>query len=182
MKKRFLICALLVLTLGFTLNETLAYFTSWETTHNVITSGNINIDLVEKTADGGDFEDVDGVMPGEKVSKIVYVTNTGDNDAYVRIKLDLQVELSDENAEADLDLIRLDLNEKEWTEKDGYYYYNSALKPGKSTKPLFTEVTFSAEMDNLYQNCVATIGVDAQATQVANNGESALKAAGWPET
>ena len=177
MKKRFLICALLVLALGFTLNETLAYFTSWE-----ITSGNIDIDLVEKTAEGGDFEDVDGVMPGEKVSKIVYVTNTGDNDAYVRIKLDVQIELADGDAEADLDLIHLDLNEDDWTGKDGYYYYNSALKPGKSTKPLFTEVTFSKEMGNDYQNCVATIGVDAQATQVANNGESAVKAAGWPET
>jgi len=36
-------------------------------------------------------------------------------------------------------------------------------------------------MDNLYQGCKAEIDVFAQAVQVANNGASALEAAGWPE-
>ena len=183
MKKRFLLCALIVLVLGLTVNGTLAYFTGEEAAHNVITSGSIDIELVElaKTPEGTvPFEDVDGAMPGDTVSKIVYVTNTGANDAWVRIKLDLAIELAGEG-QADLSLIGLDLNTKNWTEKDGCYYYNAPLAPGKSTEPLFTEVTFSAEMGNIYQNSSTSLEVFAQATQVANNGATALEAKGWPE-
>ena len=179
LKKRFLICALLVLFLSFSVNGTLAYFTGEKVAHNVITSGSVDIELVEKTADGSDFVDVDGVMPGRAVSKIVYVTNTGANDAYVRIKLDMVVELAREG-EADLDLIKLDLNTTDWTEKDGYYYYNKVLAPGASTEPLFTEVTFDKQMGNVFQGSTVSIDVYAQATQVANNGATALEAKGWP--
>ena len=180
MKKRFLICALLVLVLGFTVNGTMAYFTGWDTAHNVITSGSVDIELVEKTAEGKDFEDVEGVMPGQAVSKIVYVTNTGASDAFVRIKLELKVDLEGEG-EVNPAHIQLNLNTDDWTEKDGYYYYNGILAPGKSTEPLFTEVTFSGEMGNVYQNSVTSLDVQAYATQVANNGDSALTAQGWPE-
>lgn len=66
---------------------TLAYFTSENTAHNVITSGGVNIEVVEKTQgkDGVlvDFpkEGVRGVMPGSDVSKIVSVKNTGESEA-----------------------------------------------------------------------------------------------------
>ena len=183
MKKRFLLCALLVLCLNFTVNSTLAYFTADTQVHNVITTGEINIELVEMAEnDKGElvpFKDVDGVMPGRAVSKIVYVTNTGASDAWVRIKLDMGVKLSREG-EADLSLINLDLNTTDWTEKDGYYYYNKVLAPGASTEPLFTEVTFDKQMGNVFQGSVVSIDVYAQATQVANNGATALEAKGWP--
>ena len=179
LKKRFLICALLVLFLSFSVNGTLAYFTGEKVAHNVITSGSVDIELVEKTADGSDFVDVDGVMPGEEISKIPYVTNRG-ADAWVRMKLDMKMELAGEG-QADLSLVKLDLNTADWTEKDGYYYYNKALKAGESTTPLFTTVSYDVDMGNLYQNSKLILDVSAQATQVANNGTSALTAAGWPE-
>ena len=47
LKKKFLMCALLVLCLGFAINGSLAYFTGQKIAHNVITSGNIDIELVE---------------------------------------------------------------------------------------------------------------------------------------
>ena len=81
----------------------------------------------------------------------------------------------------DLSLVKLNINTEKWTEADGYYYYNEVLKPGETTAPLFTTVTFDGTMDNLYQNCTTTISVAAQATQSANNGTSALTATGWPE-
>ena len=68
-----------------------------------------------------------------------------------------------------------------WTEKDGWYYYNEALQPGESTKPLFTTVVFAPSMDNLYRNAQATVVVDVEATQFVHNGQSALEAAGWPD-
>ena len=186
LKKKFLMCALLVLCLGFAVNGSLAYFTGQEIAHNVITSGNIDIELVEMAKVGDElvpFEDVDGMMPGSAASKIVYVTNTGANDAWVRIKLDKAVALEGEG-QADLGIINLDLNlgtaADQWTEKDGYYYYNSMLKPTESTKPLFTEVKFDTGMGNEYKSSTVTIDVQAQATQVANNGATVLEAAGWP--
>jgi hypothetical protein len=79
-------------------------------------------------------------------------------------------------------LIVLNFNNTYWTfHEDGFYYYNEALAPGQTTaEPLFTSVSFDKSMDNLYQQCKVTIDITVYATQVANNGGSALSASGWP--
>lgn len=184
MKKKFFVCALIAICLSAAAYGTLAYFTYEDTATNVITAGNIEIDL-EELAEGENgekvpFEDVVGVVPGDEVSKIVQVKNTGANAAWVRVSVDAAIELAEGvEGEPDLSLLTYDLNTAKWTEKDGYYYYNEALEAGKTTEPLFTKVIFDTKMGNLYQNSVAVIDVDAQAVQVANNGTSALDAAGW---
>lgn len=47
----------------------------------------------------------------------------------------------------------IDYNKTDWRkdEQDGYWYYNSLLKSGETTKPLFTTVTISSDVeeDNL---------------------------------
>ena len=48
------------------------------------------------------------------------------------------------------------------------------------TVPLFTAVTFAAEMGNEYQNAAAHVKVIAYAVQSANNGDSPQAAKGWP--
>ena len=165
---------------------TLAFFTDEEKADNIITSGNIDIQLNEWTGevDGEGnkihFEDVTGVMPGVTVPKIVEIENVGNNEAYVRISAEKVVKLAQEG-EADLDLITMDFDLENWTYQDGFYYYNKALQPGEATKPLFTGVTFDAAMGNMYQECEVKIEVNADATQVANNCTSALEAKGWPE-
>ena len=55
-----------------------------------------------------------------------------------------------------------------------------AIRPGETTAPLFTCVTFDAGMGNEYQNATATVHVAAEAVQTANNGVTALEALGWP--
>lgn len=183
MKKKILITAAIVICLAILATGTWAYFTTEDTATNVITAGNIDIDLIEmaKNENGKEvpFKDVSGVMPGSVVSKIVTVENTGDYDAFVRIALAKDILLKGEGTE-DLSLVTMDINTKDWTEKDGYYYYNSILKPGEVTKPLFTEVSFSKHMDNKYQSATALIDVVAYAVQVANNGTDPLTALGWP--
>ena len=166
---------------------TLAYFTAQGTARNVITTGDIKIALEERmlTPDGEKtvpFEDQLGVMPGSDVSKIVTVTNTGGQPAWVRVSLDKAIELAQGvEGEADLSLVTCDLNTESWTEKDGYYYYNAALEPGQTTEPLFTAVHFAETMSNMYQESRAILQVNAFATQTAHNGTTALDAAGWPE-
>lgn len=181
MKRKVLVTALLVLCLAVIGLDTAAYFTADEIATNVITAGSIKIDLIEKDAEGNDFVNPTGIMPGAVVDKIVTVKNTGDNPAWVRIKVEKSIELAQgESGEADTDMLSLDLNREQWTEHDGYYYYNNVLRPGAVTEPLFRTVTFDTDMGNMYQNCVARIVVGAQATQVAHNGDTVLDAAGWP--
>ena len=94
--------------------------------------------------------------------------------------MEKNIQLQDEGT-PDADLVELNLNQNDWKlGQDGYYYYNQALKPGEVTKPIFTAVTFNANMGNEYQKATASVDVSAQAVQTANNGSTVLEAAGWP--
>lgn len=186
MKKKTVTLALIVALLAICAIGTTAFFTDRGKATNVITTGGVKIDLLETAVKDGElapFEDVEGVMPGVEVSKIVEVKNIGESDAYIRVSVEKAITLAENReGEVDLSLVKLDINTADWTEQDGYYYYNSALKPGETTKPLFTVVTFDEAMGNLYQQSTATVTVNAEATQVANNGTDALNAAGWPQS
>ena len=204
MKKKLLALSVLMICLSLISLGTLAYFNAEDTAHNVISSGSVNIELVEKTK-GDDGKLVDfpkdgilGVMPGTAVSKIVTVKNTGESAAYIRVWVDsaiseqgdpitnpliknLPMTITVDGEE--VDVLTMDYNTEDWTKgEDGYWYYNKALKVGESTEALFENVAFHKLMGNVYQNSKALVNVSAQATQVANNGESAVEAKGWPET
>lgn len=186
MKKKITVISLIVAMVAVLALGTAAYFTAEGTATNVITAGSVKIALHETAvkepgAEPVPFEDVSGVMPGSVVSKIVTVENTGSGTAWVRVSVTKAIALAEGlEGEIDLGLVGLDIDTEHWTEHDGYYYYNAPLAAGETTEPLFTSVTFAAGMGNLYQGSTATVGVTAQATQTANNGESALEAAGWP--
>lgn len=183
-KRKLFSLAVIAMCLSIVGTGTLAYFTDSTTAHNVITTGNIDIELIETKADGSIFTDVIGVMPGTEVSKIVQVKNVGDNAAWVRVNVDKEIKLrSGETGDADT-YLSINYNtgdgKTQWTKAGEYYYYNQALAPTEKTSPLFSEVLFSANMGNEYQNSTAQVYVYAQATQVDNNGTGALDAAGWP--
>ena len=187
MKRKMTICALLIACLTLAGLSTYAYFTDDATARNVITAGNLKIELQEMSipVDGGDpvaFEDVVGVMPGEDVSKIVSVKNTGDKPAYVRVSVDKVLTLA-EGVEGtpDQSLVTCDFNTTDWTEVEGYYYYKRPLAAGAETEPVFENVSFDPNMGNMYQNSKVVITVDAYATQVDNNGGNVFEAQGWPE-
>lgn len=186
MKRKLLILSVLAICIATLAAGSLAYFNTEQKARNVITSGNIDIALQE-WADKEKTEPfpengVSGVMPGSEVTKIVEVKNTGSSDAWVRVKVTKDISLAEGvEAQVDLGLLKLDCDKGYWTEKDGYYYYHEALKPGETTKALFAAVTFDSTMGNEYQNATATVDVLAQAVQTANNGESVMEAQGWPE-
>ena len=185
MKKKIFAMAVVLIFLAIAAYGTSAYFTHEETATNVITSGSIKVELQEWSDTGNGlvpFEDTDGVMPGMEVSKIVQVKNVGGQAAWIRVSADKSIHLAEGvNGDVDLSLLSYDLNTAFWTEKDGFYYYNTILQPNEVTEPLFAKIFFSETMSNMYQNSKAVIDVTAQATQVANNGTTALDAAGWPE-
>ncbi len=180
MKKKLLIIFGVVAILAILSVGTYAYFSSEQDAHNVISTGNVKLEIHEKTASGEDFPK-EGiiVMPGDTVSKIVTVENTGDHPLYLRVKLTEGV--SDEALTAD-DCLSININRSCWLEKDGYYYYYRALQSGETTEQLFSEVYFDIyNVDNKYIGKYFTLNVSASAVQSENNGADVFEAIGWPE-
>ena len=190
MKKRIFALAVVLICLSILASTTLAYFTDVDTARNVITSDGIDIAIEEwqKTPAGlipYPSQPIT-VMPGISVSKIVTVRNQ-DAQSFVRAKLVLtlkdatgkEMEIASETMEK---IIHLTMNAQHWMEKDGWWYYGTVVNTGEATKPLMTGVSFDGfNITNEYQNCTLEIYVYAQAVQAANNGDTVLDAAGWPE-
>ena len=198
MKKKVLFVAFVVICLAIITTSSLAFFTAEETAHNVITTGNVDIAVVETTLNGdGDEiefpkEGFDGVMPGTSVSKIVRLENIGQNGAWVRIKVDLAAKAADGTElpleQGGADIMTLDYNTDEWTYSDGYYYYNKILPPGETTTALFENVTFAKQIGNEYQSGELTVVINAHAVQSDNNPipeagvePAVTDAKGWPD-
>lgn len=182
MKRKLLILSALAICAAILAAGTFAYFTAEGRAHNVITSGGVEI-AVQEWADEErtePFKNLTGIMPGMTVTKIAEIKNTGASDAWVRVKVEKSIRLQGDGT-PDPGMVELTRNTADWTEKDGYYYYNAALKPGEVTAPIFTAVTFKTDMGNEYQNAAATVDILAHAVQTANNGDSALDALGWPK-
>lgn len=186
MKKKILLVTAVVICLAIASAGTMAYFTSEDAAHNVITSGGVNIELVEKTEgeDGTlvDFPEggIKGVMPGSDVSKIVSVKNTGESEVWIRVRVEAGIQAAD-GGELPADVMSFEVGSGWHMDFDGYIYYAEPVAPGESTELLFDVVHFSPEMGNAYQNCTANIVISAQAVQTANNGSTVTEAAGWPE-
>ena len=189
MKKKVFAVSVIMLCLAIVAGGTAAYFTATDTAHNVITTGSVDIEVVEKQEVDGvlvDYPDkpIDRVMPGASISKIVTLENTGTGDAWVRVRVDKNIKMKDAKDPADPELLTLDYNTQDWAEKDGWFYYRKPLPVGQATTPLFQSVKVSADMDNPYQGSSFHITVNAQAVQVKNNplpdsGDFSL-IPGWP--
>lgn len=206
MKRKLLFIATIVLCLSLVTVGTLAYYTGTTTAHNVITSSGIDITLVDSITGGTELMDEDGrstgwslagVMPGQTVTKTVAVKNTGESEAWVRLKVDLTITGADGNPLENtievggkkITLISYALDKTQWVEKDGYIYHLAPVAAEGQTADLFkgNAVTFAPEMPNAYQGCHVSIRIAAQAVQTAHNPENrgetpVLAAAGWPES
>lgn len=190
MKKKILYITAILICLSILNGSTLAYFSMEDTARNVITTGGVNINIVEQQLVNGTLLEYPNqpiqVMPATKVSKIVSIQST-EKDAWVRAAYtitfyDADSKLMEIPADELEKVIVIEPDNTNWMLKDGWWYYNTAVAAGEITKPLFEEVMFSGpDMDNKYQNCNVVIDVTAQAVQQANNGTTVMEAHGWPE-
>lgn len=192
MKKKILTVAAMVICAAILAGGTLAYFTAEDQVHNVITSDAVDIAIEEWQDEVGGTPYPDEkiqVMPGTTVSKIVTVKNL---EAKSWIRANFEIVFKDENQnvmeispETLASIVTVAVNGEHWQQKTNektWWYYSGPVATGAATEPLFTEVVFDGpNMTNEYQNCTVEINVYAQAVQTANNGDSALEAAGWPE-
>jgi len=169
---------------------TLAYFTTADTARNVVTSGGVDIAVVEERIVDGELvpypDEKIPVMPSANVSKVVSVRSL-EKSAWIRAKFEAAFYEQDGSirempAEEIKKLVRIEADELNWSYKDGWWYYAEPIAAGSYTAPLFESVSFAgAEMGNEYQRCTVKINVVAQAVQQANNGRTVFEAQGWSE-
>lgn len=134
--KRKLLKVLLPLSIISMLTVGISYaaFHAEKRTTNVITIGDVDVKLIDI------YSRPEAVAPGEVVDKIVTAENSGNNDEYVRIKLNkVWTDINgDEVRDLDPDLIEISFsNADKWINgNDGYYYYQEPLKPGEKAPNL----------------------------------------------
>lgn len=188
MKRKILLLAAVIACVAVTAAGTLAYFNAEGTAHNVITTGGVKIEVIEQMQDGDtliDFpeEGISGVMPGSSVSKIVQVKNTGESEAWIRVKVSGSIQ-NTQGEELSVEVMSFTVMDGWMDGGDGYYYYHEPVASNALTDVLLQEVLFSPSMGNEYQNCTANIVIHAQAVQAANNaipaGGDVTDIIGWP--
>lgn len=174
-KTKKLIAIGLAAVLAFsTLLGALAYFTDFEEALNTITMGKVDITLDENMTDPGNpdseipFENPDHVMPGDKISKIVTVTNEKDS-AYIRIKVEYPTTEGDPQLTY-ANLGGYDADKWERVSVDAntdYFYYKTAVATNEVIK-LFDSVLIPAKWNNVMSLDSFSINVTAEAIQSAN--------------
>ena len=181
-KIKFAVVALVAIAITFLSQGTLAYYSTVGKATNVVTSGNIQLIIHEKTDAGTEFPK-EGVyiVPGDIVSKKVSIENDCEHPFYLRVKMVYGVNSEELTAE---DCFKLNINEEYWELHDGWYYYKSIVEPGETTPDVFSHVEMvGAKIDNSYIGKTLTLTVNAQAVQSENNPITDGKiytASGWP--
>lgn len=182
MKKKIAAVAVILSLVSIAAMGTMAYFTDSAVAHNVIASGNIDIEVKEWKDTGKVDENNNPIwekyendilaMPGQTVSKIVTVKNN-DEPAYIRAKFEVvayklvdevQRPIAIENGVITVP------TDTAWVKgEDGWYYYSARVEEDGVTAPLFSEVRFSGpKMGNEYQGATVEINISAEAVQAAN--------------
>ncbi len=162
--------------------NSLAYYSTVGKATNVVTSGNIQFIIHEKTDSGTEFPQ-EGVyiVPGDIVSKQVSIENDCEHPFYLRVKIVYGVDSQELSAE---DCFKLNINEEHWELHDGWYYYKGIVSPDKTTPNVFSHVEMvGSKIDNSYIGKTLTLTVKAQAVQSENNPISdgnTYTASGWP--
>lgn len=153
---------------------TLAWFTDTDTVTNVITIGNVKIDLFEtdsegeKTDDGLTFD----VIPGAEFAKDPTVENIGANDAYLRLKVEIVYPTNNEYSEAQKEAVAalvagIDYNTTDFTLIGGYFYYNGIFEVD-DVVTLFEEVAIPSAWGNDMMGVSFNLKIVAEAIQSDN--------------
>ncbi|MBQ6852434.1 MAG: hypothetical protein IJO04_05340 [Oscillospiraceae bacterium] len=181
-KMKISVIALVAVLLTVMSQATLAYYQTVGKATNVVTSGNIQFMIHEKTDQGTEFPK-EGVyiVPGDIVSKQVSIENDCAHPFYLRVKIVYGVNSQELSAE---DCFKLNINEEHWELHDGWYYYKGIVSPGETTPNVFSHVEMvGSKIDNSYIGKTLTLTVNAQAVQSENNPISngnTYTASGWP--
>ena len=182
LKIKCTVIALVAIAVTLLSQGTLAYYSTVGKATNVVTSGNIQMLIHERTDRGTEFprEGV-YVVPGDVVSKQVFIESDCDHPFYLRVKI---VYGSDSKQLSAEDCFKLNIDETVWKYHDGWYYYQDIVTPGAITKNVFSHVEIvGTSLNQSAMGKTLTLSVIAHAVQSENNpltdGEI-YTASGWP--
>lgn len=181
-KLKITVIAVIAIIITFITQGTLAYYSTVGKATNVVTSGNIQFIIHEKTDAGTEFPQ-EGVyiLPGDIVSKQVQIESDCDHPFYLRVKVLYGIDSQELPAE---DCFKLNIDSDNWILHDGWYYYNGIVKPRETTPNVFSHVEIvGSKVDNNYLGKTLTLTVKAEAVQSDNNpltDNLPYTASGWP--
>ena len=200
-KKGFKSIVSILLVAAILITGVLAYLTATDSKTNTFTVGNVKIDLTEPLWDANNPDGtLENIVAGQKIAKDPTLTNTGDNDAYVYIMVEVPkadavtIDGATVNDHQLFNYITkdgwelLDFKTDE-NDKNNYYLYaySTALTPSSSAT-LFDEVIFANTDSNFqpedaleikvtgyaiqsdYYNCEATDAASAWNLYATQNG------------
>lgn len=182
-KKLGLITATVALGALLAVGGTLAWFTDTETATNVVTTGNVNISILEN----GEVKDDNGItfpenqVPGASLEKVVTVANTGANPAYVRVTLDVtgkdgDAELTDDQIALIKAAIKFPESSTWDTDDNEVYYYEGVVAPEGSTEALITGIEIPTTWNNNMTDLQFEVKIVAEAIQSENLLAEGVKA------
>lgn len=146
------VLAATVLAVGITMA---LYQDNSNTVVNTFTVGNVTTEIVEIFNKINDHE----------FQKEPCVTNTGENDCYVRIRYEVTPNKVEKN------LTFEGLTGTGWKQDGDWYYYTKPVKPGESTTPLFEKVKVNYnETDNPWIDFDIILYQEAVQAKVMSNG------------
>lgn len=183
-KKKTVITSMAALAVfaGMSVPYVSAYLTDNETATNTFTVGKVQVDLEEPSYPGNGTDKTTNLVPNGEVAKDPKVENTGNNAAYVFIKMTVpraNVTLVKDNGEKgtkevqelfyfkknadgiDKHLNNFDTNWVELTSTEGtatatertyVFGYNAAVEANHSTNPLFEKI----QLKNVLENEITT--------------------------
>lgn len=207
MKRKISFFASLTVILAILAGGTYAWFSASETANNKMTFGKIDIELISELKASPDKNEdtfvtkVPNIAPGDTFDNRVTIKNVSPgHTAWVRLRLgpvwtgingdDIDPYESLESFKKAIYpaeyLFNVGDGANQWSFSDGWWYYNSPLKPNEEAEPLFTQVSFSAHgMDNRYMGSSFHITFEGSAVQYENNGDEPGQgwqdASGWPD-
>ena len=184
MRKKLLFSSLLLIfLLGL---SSIAYTVIEDRASNVITASNVRIQANIVDEQGNEASTSLQVAPATQVTRMMSVTNVGDQPAWVRLQVRL-VDIKDtyivqeKGLLLDNENIELRNQDTKWIYKDGYFYYTEILQPTQTSDVLFSSIEFLSSMDNEYANSNVYIELEAQGVQSKHQDTQVLEAKGWPE-
>ena len=153
-----LLAALVVIAMGV-VGGTVAYLvTKTDPVVNTFTPGEVSC-KIDETFDG-------------TTKSNVYVTNTGNTNAYIRAAIIVTWKDAAGNIAATVPAkgtdYTLELNETDWVEHDGYYYYKGSVAPNAQTEKLIKTCT------DLRSNGDYTLCVEILADAIQSSPDSAV--------
>ena len=178
-KKISLIIAAAALATLMVVGGTLAWFTDTEEATNVITMGNVDVELEENKdwpTPGGYF------VPGDEINKNPIVKNVGKNDALVRAKVTITATDVNNNPLSDTNFIKMQqilmgiienptnnvTYNPDWVLMDGYFYYKYILNSGDPSTAIFPSFNLPETLGNEFTNIKININIKVEAIQSDN--------------